>query len=534
MVFSSLTFLYIFLLFAIVSYSFTHNNRSRNNLLLGLSLFFYAWGEPIWVFLMIIDAFVVWLCSIQINKIQKKVINNLPLHDALQEDNIKSAGQSKLSYDSHYKIQARIYLIIAIVFCLALLLIFKYTNFFVEILNVIPFVNIPSPNIRLPIGISFFTFQIITYIVDVYRRDAKVQNRFADLLLYVSIFPQLIAGPIVRYSDVAEQINRRLVTSEKLVAGIERFLIGLGKKTLIANYAGTIVRDTISSRLSQLTTIEAIWGLIAYAMQIYFDFSAYSDMAIGLGRMFGFEFLENFDYPYISKSVTEFWRRWHMSLGTFFKDYVYIPLGGKYKHQLRNIFIVWLLTGFWHGAAVNFILWGLYYALLLVFEKYFFLKFSKNWPSFIKVILTFIAVCFGWIFFYFIDFNKMAEYFRVLLTGANGFSSALALATVKSHLGFIIIAIIASTPLPKYAYKSLMRYLWGKFGNVFDPIKHDRSNKIQRKYVYDIEIDRSSSSHINMEKCVLVLTLIQNTLLLLLSTASLISASYNPFLYFRF
>lgn len=479
---------------------------------------------------MILDAFVAWLCSLQINKVQKKVIGNLPLSESL------SPNKHNLDDSSRKLIRKKtqIYLILAITFCLSLLFIFKYTNFFVETLNLIPFISVPSPNIRLPIGISFFTFQIITYVVDVYRLDAKVQSNFADLLLYVSLFPQLIAGPIVRYSDVAEQINRRLVTTDKLVAGIERFLIGLGKKTLIANYAGSIVRDTIESRLGQLTTIEAILGILAYSLQIYFDFSAYSDMAIGLGRMFGFEFLENFNYPYISKSVTEFWRRWHMSLGTFFKDYVYIPLGGKYKHQLRNILIVWLLTGFWHGAAINFILWGLFYALILIFEKYYFLKLSKNWPNFLKLTITYLVVLLGWIFFYFTDFGRMALFFKVLLPSTNGFSNVLALATFKSHLGFIIIAFIAATPIPKNCYKYLLRLMWTKLAGVYNPISKDRNGKALKKYGYDIELSKIQSNTAFMEKFTLLLTLIVNTALLLFSTASLISASYNPFLYFRF
>ncbi len=534
MVFSSLTFLYVFLLVLLVLHSMTYKNQQRNTLLLVFSLFFYAWGEPIWVFLMILDAFVAWICAGRVDKIYAQAALRSRTFSAT------ALAQQEQKRDAHgltvaERRKVRFYFVSGVSFCAALLLIFKYTGFFLSGLNLIPFIHLPIPNIRLPIGISFFTFQIITYIVDVYRRDAAVQKRFPDLLLYVCLFPQLIAGPIVRYADVAEQINHRRVTTEKIVSGIERFLIGLAKKAILANYAGQIVRDTLETRLGQLTALEAWLGLLAYAFQIYFDFSAYSDMAIGLGRMFGFEFLENFNYPYISKSITEFWRRWHMSLGTFFRDYVYIPLGGKYHKQLRNIIVVWLLTGFWHGASLNFLLWGLYYAILLVIEKYFFLKVTVHWPAFIKRALTFFLVLMGWGFFYFTDFSKMGLFFQTLLgLTPYGFSSQLAVDQMRGYMFFFLLLGLAATPIPTWLYQHALRFFWRQLGGVYDPSQDlGRTKKLLRSG-FPKDLPRPKERPRVTSSIYTIYLLFKNALLLLASTAALVSASYNPFLYFRF
>ncbi|MDO5733442.1 MAG: MBOAT family O-acyltransferase [Eubacteriales bacterium] len=519
MVFSSLSFIYIFLLILISTHAFCHGTRARNWLLLGFSLCFYAWGEPIWIIVMLLESVIAWSFTALINREAERLEADLPETQHLQIN--------------QYPPLVHFYLTFAIGSCIAFLLIFKYSAFFADCINTIPFIQIPRPNLRLPIGISFYTFQIITYVVDVYRRDAKVQRNYFNFLLYVSLFPQLIAGPIVRYADIDAQIRQRFISSEKVVSGIQRFLVGLAKKTLIANYAGQIVHQSLETRLSQLTGLEALIGLLAYTAQIYFDFSAYSDMAIGLGRIFGFDFLENFNYPYISKSITEFWRRWHMSLSTFFRDYVYIPLGGRYRHQLRNIFIVWLLTGFWHGASVNFILWGLYYAILLCIEKYLLKDILPKIPSLIRHTATMILVCLGWIFFYFTDFSRMGEFFHVLFS-ANGFSNALAIASIRSQLVFLLLAAIAATPLPKQTFKTISQFVWRKYGSIEDPQKQLFKDREDARFgkTYLLATERAYDHRAAQIQFVYIL--ISNLLLLLLSTAALVSASYNPFLYFRF
>ena len=293
----------------------------QNNILLGFSLVFYAWGEPVYVLLLIITSFIIWYSSIRMSRVRSRY-------------------------------QRRLWLSVAVVVSLSSLAFFKYAGFFVEILNIIPFVNFKVPQISLPIGISFYTFQALTYIIDYYRGEIRVQRSYRRFLLYVTLFPQLIAGPIVRYADVASQLSRRRLTLEGITSGIGRFLAGLSKKVLIANYASEIVEVCLESdHFAQISSATAILGILAYTIQIYFDFSGYSDMAIGLGRMFGFRFLENFKYPYISSTITEFWRRWHISLSTFFRDYLYIPLGGNRHHRVRNTFVVWLLTGLWHARV---------------------------------------------------------------------------------------------------------------------------------------------------------------------------------------
>lgn len=326
--------MYLFLPICLLLYFILHGIKARNYLLLVMSLLFYAWGEPKWIILMIVTTLIDYGAGLLVDQYRGQKLAKWAL-----------AG--------------------SVVITLSFLAVFKYLGFFNQNLNQIFGAELPTQIFNLPIGISFYTFQAITYVVDVYRGKAQVQRSYANLLLYVALFPQLIAGPIVRYTDIAAQLENREMTLPGFSKGITRFVTGLGKKVLLANIAGQVATSLIGGDLSKASVLGAWLGIFAYTFQIYFDFSGYSDMAIGLGHMFGFTYVENFNYPYISKSITEFWRRWHISLSTFFRDYVYIPLGGNRRHQLRNMFIVWALTGLWHGASWNFVLWGLYYFVFL-------------------------------------------------------------------------------------------------------------------------------------------------------------------------
>ena len=343
--------MYLFLPICLLLYFILHGIKARNYLLLVMSLLFYAWGEPKWIILMIVTTLIDYGAGLLVDQYRGQKLAKWAL-----------AG--------------------SVVITLSFLAVFKYLGFFNQNLNQIFGAELPTQIFNLPIGISFYTFQAITYVVDVYRGKAQVQRSYANLLLYVALFPQLIAGPIVRYTDIAAQLENREMTLPGFSKGITRFVTGLGKKVLLANIAGQVATSLIGGDLSKASVLGAWLGIFAYTFQIYFDFSGYSDMAIGLGHMFGFTYVENFNYPYISKSITEFWRRWHISLSTFFRDYVYIPLGGNRRHQLRNMFIVWALTGLWHGASWNFVLWGLYYFVFLAIEKLFLGKFLEKLPVF--------------------------------------------------------------------------------------------------------------------------------------------------------
>ena len=372
MVFSSLTFLLWFLPCVLLVY-FLVPKKAKNAILFAFSLLFYAWGEPIYVGLMIFSTVLDYCCGRAVEKFRGTL-------------------------------KAKIGLLVSVIVNLSLLCLFKYADFLLGTVNGIFGCNIPLLNLPLPIGISFYTFQTMSYTIDVYRGDAKVQNNIISFGAYVSLFPQLIAGPIVRYQTIADQIDERTHSFDKFGEGVKRFVCGLGKKVLLANNIG-LLWNTISGS-SELSVVSAWLGIVAFAFQIYFDFSGYSDMAIGLGKMFGFDFLENFDHPYCSKSVTEFWRRWHISMGTWFRDYVYIPLGGNRKGlaiQLRNIAIVWLLTGFWHGASWNYVLWGVYFGLLLILEKFFLMDKLKKIPACIGHIYALLCVAVGWVLFAFED-----------------------------------------------------------------------------------------------------------------------------------
>ncbi len=467
MVFSSLTFLMLFLPAVLLIY-FAVPRQGKNAVLFIFSLLFYAWGEPIYVGLMIFSTVLDYTCGWLVEKYR---------------------GTSK----------QKIGLLISVFTNLSLLFFFKYTDFFIGTINTVFGIDIAMLNLPLPIGISFYTFQTMSYTIDVYRGDAKVQKNILSFGAYVSLFPQLIAGPIVRYQDVADQLNERTHSFDRFGDGVKRFVTGLGKKVLLANNIG-LLWDAISKTAAEnLTTLAAWLGIIAFAFQIYFDFSGYSDMAIGLGKMFGFEFLENFNYPYTSKSVTEFWRRWHISLGTWFRDYIYIPLGGNRKGlpiQIRNIAIVWLLTGFWHGASWNYVLWGVFYGVLLMAEKLFLLKWLKKAPAFVGHIYTMFAVLFGWVLFAFEDFGKGVAFLKTMFGGGAGFISNSTLYQILSYLPLLIVCLVAATPLAKKIYGKL-------------------SCKAGEGVLLTVDSVRIAG-------------------IMLLSIAYLISGSYNPFLYFRF
>ncbi len=467
MVFSGLTFLLLFLPAVLLVY-FIVPKRFKNAVLFLFSLLFYAWGEPVYVVLMLFSTVLDFSCG--------KVVD-------------RYRGTPK----------AKIGLLVSVFVNLGLLCLFKYTDFFITTINSITGTAIPLLNLPLPIGISFYTFQTMSYTIDVYRGDAKVQNNIISFGAYVSLFPQLIAGPIVRYQTIADQINDRTHSFDKFGDGVKRFAVGLAKKVLLANNIGLLWSAVSKTDISQLSVVSAWLGAIAFAFQIYFDFSGYSDMAIGLGKIFGFDFLENFNYPYISKSVTEFWRRWHISMGTWFRDYVYIPLGGNRKRfavQIRNIAVVWLLTGFWHGASWNYVLWGVFYGILLIIEKLFLLKYLNKAPSFIGHIYAMICVLIGWVFFAFEDITQGVDYLRVMFGGSSAFITNETLYQLISYVPLLLICVVASTPVGKILYGKLKK------------------------------LKNSTLTSLVSISGMLAVTV--------LSTAYLISGSYNPFLYFRF
>ena len=416
MEFSTLTFLFFFFPIFLFSYFIIKNRKYRNIVLLIFSLLFYAWGEPVYILLMIL--------SIIMNYYFAKLID-------------KSKSR-------------KLILIISLICNISLLVVFKYTDFIISIFNFVFRLDIKSTNIALPIGISFYTFQILSYVIDVYRKKVKVQNNIINLGCYISAFPQLIAGPIVTYDVVEKELSNRIEDMDNFYLGTKRFIIGLAKKILLANSVGYIC-DSIFGLSTTLWTFPLIWlAVISYTLQIYFDFSAYSDMAIGMGRMLGFHYLENFNYPYISKSVTEFWRRWHISLSTWFRDYVYIPLGGNRvskKRMCMNIMIVWALTGLWHGASINYLLWGLYYGIILLLEKLVLNKYIDKMPNIFKHMYTIIIFVFGWTIFRLENLSDLLCAFKSLL-GFNGFGNlniliSLGLFKVK-YIFYFILAIIFS------------------------------------------------------------------------------------------
>lgn len=467
MVFSSLTFLLVFLPSVLIVY-FSAPDKLKNTVLFLFSLLFYAWGEPVYVGLMIFSTVLDYCCGRAVDKFRETK-------------------------------KAKIALLVSVITNLSLLCFFKYSDFLIGTANVLFGSSIPELNLPLPIGISFYTFQTMSYTIDVYRGDAKVQKNIVSFGAYVTLFPQLIAGPIVRYQTIADQIDVRSHSFDKFGTGVKRFVVGLGKKVLLANNIGLLWDSVSKTDFSNLSALSAWLGIIAFAFQIYFDFSGYSDMAIGLGKMFGFDFLENFDYPYISKSVTEFWRRWHISMGTWFRDYVYIPLGGNRKGlavQIRNIAVVWLLTGFWHGAGWNFVLWGVFYGVLLIIEKFFLLKYLKKAPAVLGRVYTLFCVLLGWVLFGFDDISKGLLFLKTMFGFGSSLLNTASLNELVTYLPLMIVCAFASTP------------------------------------IFSKLLDRFEASH--GERTTAVLEAAKVFSVFSLSVAFLIGSSYNPFLYFRF
>lgn len=390
------------------------SNTTKNFVLVVFSLLFYAWGEPVYVFLM--------LFCVLMNYFVGRGIDYF------------DGGKRKAM------------LVVGLVVNICILGTFKYLGFFASVLNDMG-VPVAQPKIALPIGISFYTFQSISYLIDVYRRESPVQKRFLGLLLYISMFPQLIAGPIVRYGTVAEEIGRRHVSPSDFAEGIYRFLIGLGKKVILANQLSEIAEQFLVAGLPSLSTTGAWIGILAFTFQIYFDFSGYSDMAIGIGRCLGFHFNENFRHPYCCNSISDFWRRWHISLGSFFRDYVYIPMGGNRRHQVLNIMVVWFLTGMWHGASWNFIIWGVYFGLIVMLEKYTLLKVINRIPSPLLHIYSLALVIIGWGIFYFDDFNKMVVFFQSFFGQVATFTDFASQTAITDNFWLWIAAIVLSMPV---------------------------------------------------------------------------------------
>ncbi|MEG1778536.1 MAG: MBOAT family O-acyltransferase [Oscillospiraceae bacterium] len=396
-------------------------------------------------------------------------------------------------------VYAKLALISSLIINLGLLCTFKYTGFIIENINFLLGISLPPPTFSLPIGISFYTFQTISYTIDVYRGNVLAQRSFPKFLMYVSMYPQLVAGPIVRYSTVADEIDNRTITSAGMSSGFNLFCIGLAKKVLLANTAGKLAAIYLEGNLSSLAVTEAWFGIIMFSLQLYYDFSGYSDMAIGLARMFGFHYDPNFNYPYISGSITDFWRRWHISLSSFFKDYVYIPLGGNRKHQFFNILVVWCLTGLWHGASWNFVLWGLYYAVLLIIEKLFLLKLLNRFRIPAQIYRMFF-VTLGWAIFYFVDIHRLSDFLKALFGIGNHALHNMELnILLVNNIFWIIAALLFCMPIAV------------KVGNYLKTIEESR---------FTITIN-----------CIRIVV---NLGLIVLCTAALVGQSYNPFLYFRF
>ena len=441
--------------------------KVRNLWLLIASLFFYGWGEPKYIAVM---AF-----SILFNYVMGRLVG-----------------------------KSRTLLILCIAGNLAILGFFKYTDFVIETVNAVSGGGLGLLNIALPIGISFYTFQTMSYIIDVYRGKVLPQRDFIAFAAYVTLFPQLIAGPIVRYADVAEMLVGRKTNLDQIAEGVRRFIVGFGKKVLLANQVYVIWNEITLMPVSEISTATAWLGAVAFTFQIYFDFSGYSDMAIGLGKIFGFDYLENFNYPYISRSITEFWRCWHMSLSSWFKEYVYIPLGGNRKglpRQILNIAVVWALTGLWHGASWNFVAWGMYFGVILILEKLWILKWLEKCPALVGHLYSLILIVLGWVIFALTDFGQMSEYMQVMFGGASAFIDGDFKYLAWSRIWVLIACAIGSTPLVKL--------VCGRIAGTLSGVK-------------------------NGEVILGVLETVVLLSILALSIAFLVSGSYNPFLYFRF
>ena len=469
MLFSSITFLFLFLPIVLAVY-YIVPYKAKNIILLAASLLFYAWGEPVYVILMILSILFNYFCG----------------------QDIRERGDDPR--------RAKMSLIFALTGNILILGFFKYFPFLMETLNAMLPEDIPYRELALPVGISFYTFQAISYLLDIYWKRAEAQKNILQFALYISMFPKLTAGPIVRYADIAEQLRSRRMSPARFGQGAMHFIIGLAKKTVIANTAGEVFEEIAAMPAGSLSILTAWLGVISFAFQIYFDFSGYSDMAIGLGKMFGFEFRKNFDYPYTSKSVTEFWRRWHISLSTWFREYVYIPLGGNQCTVSRNIFnlmVVWTLTGMWHGAAWNFIAWGVYYGVILVTEKYMWGAILENLPKIVQHIYTAVIVLVGWVFFFSPSLGYAMRYLLAMVGGGAGIADARGAFILLTHWLMYLIAVIGSSNLG-------LRIIRGAVGSF-------RSQTVQTV--------AGAVVYIGM---------------FLISVAFLVTDTFNPFLYFRF
>lgn len=463
MVFSSITFLYFFLPAVLLIY-YISPKKIKNIVLLLSSLFFYAWGEPVYVVIMIFSSFIDYAAGLIIDK-----------------------------YDDNQKKRTAA-LLVSLIINLGLLGVFKYSGFFAGIFG------IEIKQLPLPIGISFYTFQSMSYTIDMYMRKIKVQRSFLNFATYVSLFPQIVAGPIVRYEDVQNEIDSRKTNIFLLGEGAGIFVRGLSKKVLLANNIGLLWTEIKGMEYSELSAATAWIGILAFTFQIYYDFSGYSDMAVGLGKMLGFNFPENFDHPYISRSVSEFWRRWHITLGSWFKSYVYIPLGGnrcgKLK-TLRNTLIVWGLTGFWHGASWNFIIWGLYFGGFIILEKIWLGKKLERLPSLLSIFYTFFIVVIGWVLFDTANLSSAGEFYKAMFGGNGKLFDSIAFYEIKNYALIFLLCIIGSGNFMK---------------NLYDKLKRSFS----------------------MSKVLSNVMPLVQTAMMLICTAFLVDASYNPFLYFRF
>ena len=466
MVFSSLTFLFLFLPLLYLLLFLARSPRWRNGVLIAASLLFYGWGEPVWILAMLFSTAVNYVCARMIDRAESEA-------------------------------RRRLYLVLGVIASIIFLFYFKYSAFLLNTLFSLVGVSWRMTAPKLPIGISFYTFQILTYTVDVYRRKTPALKSPLRLLLYISCFPQLIAGPIVQYGDVADQLAERRITPEDFSEGLQRFVKGLAKKVLLANLCGAALEELPLAGTGAALSVGGAWlaGLL-YTLQIYYDFSAYSDMAIGLGRTLGFRYKENFLFPYASHSITEFWRRWHVSLGSFFRDYVYIPLGGNRRGTARtilNMLIVWALTGLWHGASWNFVVWGAYYGVLLILERFVLARLLDHLPKLLRCVLTFGIVLIGWIIFYYTDFSAVSQHILALFgVGSSGWLDAATVAVLRKYTVFPLLCLVLSLPwVPAAAGK-----LPEKLRDILQPI----------------------------------LTLV----LFVVSVLFLVGQSYNPFIYFRF
>ena len=468
MVFSSLTFLYVFLPLVLIAY-YLVPSKWKNIVIFISGIIFFAWGEPVYVLLMLFTTVVDY-----------------------------TAGRLMDKYDDRPKLRT-VFLLMSVIIDLSLLATFKYSSFLIQNFNDLFGTQITDPKLPLPIGISFYTFQSMSYSIDMYMRNIKVQKSLINYISYVSLFPQIVAGPIVRYQDVANEIDHRTITTSKVSQGIGVFLLGLGKKVLIANNIGALWTTIKATDISQLSTLTAWLGILAFTFQIYFDFSGYSDMAVGLGKMLGCEFPQNFNYPYLSRSISEFWRRWHITLGTWFRCYVYIPLGGNRNGKLatlRNLLIVWFLTGLWHGASWNFIVWGLYFGILIIMERLFLGKLLEKLPAFLSTAYCFLLVVIGWVIFEIDSIPKILSYLKVMFFGSSvGIIDSKSIYYLASYAIIFLICIIGSTDYPKKL-----------------AVKLQNSHPVLISGVYPI----------------------YQAALMVASTAYLVFATYNPFLYFRF